>query len=230
MLAIWTRGDEWIVTESESLRRYFLSPLCVYMVAVHLHSLTLGLIILNSGSVFFESSDIVINDQLYSRSGHVDYVVYRPGEYIGTNDAISGSDYVYAYQIFNDADSDLSIDTFIVSLIPGTDIDFVGFEGDGKKPGIPIASGSGSSTYFFHLDPIGAGENSSYLVFSSPGSPTPGFASVNGEVVNSAVYNPDAEFDKDKQIYIPVPEPVSFVLFGGGLLMLRSKRRSLRRS
>ena len=44
---------------------------------------------------------------------------------------------------------------------------------------------------------------------------------------SSPSYNPEPILDP---IPDPVPEPVSFVLLGTGLLMLRSKRRSLRRS
>lgn len=169
---------------------------------------------IEDGTPIFNSSAI-IDGQPYYRYGHVEYEVYHSGEYSGALAAMPANHYVYAYQIFNNAASNLSIDAFIVSLVPGMTVANPADTGAGTGPS-DYRNRSGSITYYFD-DVILPDGHSSILLFSSLYGPGLGNGDVNGEGRNSSV----------EMIMVPVPEPVSFVLFGGGLLMLRSKRRSL---
>ena len=72
--------------------------------------------------------------------------------------------------------------------------------------------------------------------YQSPSSPGGGGGG-GGRLIHVSSYSPGSSSispspsPKPKPIPIPpIPEPVSFVLFGGGLLMLRSRRRLFRRS
>lgn len=178
----------------------------------------LGNSILQSDTILFDGPAVIINSQSYSRSGHVDYEIYAPGEYSGTLSSISQDHYVYAYQVFNDSASTLSINTVVINLLPDVIVGLVGYEGSGVDPsGNNSPSISGNVTFEFYTAQIIAGANSSVLIFSSETEPTLGFGSLNGGVIGTILTDVPTP---------TIPEPVSILLFGmSGAYVAFSRRR-----
>lgn len=169
---------------------------------------------IEDGSPVFNSSAI-IGGQPYYRYGHVEYEVYAPGGYSGTV-GVGGNHYVYAYRVFNNAVSNLSIDAFIVGLAPGLTVSNPGNEGSGVNPS-GERNRAGSITYYFDEQVISPGVHSSILLFSSPFGPTYGVADISGEGRNSTV----------EMVMVPIPEPVSCLFLGmGGICLLKRRRTS----
>lgn len=191
---------------------FFISAVCLFGFSAFA-SFGLGISIEDGAPIF--SSSAIIGDQPYYRYGHVEYEVYAPEGYTGTLAAVPDDHYVYAYRVFNSAVSNLSIDAFIVSLAPGLAVENSGNEGTGVDPS-GGRSVTGSITYYFD-EVISPGENSSILLFSSLFGPAYGVANISGEVCNSTV----------EMVMVPVPEPVSCLLFGiGGICLLKRRRAS----
>lgn len=173
--------------------------------------------ILQEGRVYF-SSAVIYGNQTYTRSGHVDYEVYAPGNYNGTLSAIQSEHYVYAYKVYNDAQSQLKIDDFTVNLVPGVAIVHIGYEGADTQPDATSPSTTGSVSYDFYTLPINPDEYSSFLLYSSEYGPIAGNGAVNGEGITSLV----------EGIPVPyIPEPATCLLFGIGSFLAFSRRRKV---
>ena len=153
-------------------------------------------------------------------NGYVDYAVYAPGTYDGT---ISFNNlYVYAYQVFSQS-STVSIDYFSVGLKSGVSVSTVMYDSaeDYAVAGGHITSLSilmpQQALYLFQSDSISANEHSCTLLFTS--NIAPGMA----EGVVSAGFAGGAVMDLPS----PVPEPATFGLLIGGVLMAIRRRRKV---
>ncbi|MDP6380362.1 MAG: PEP-CTERM sorting domain-containing protein [Phycisphaerae bacterium] len=155
----------------------------------------------------------------------VEYAVYFPGDYENSGvDPSGGTEYVYAYQIFNDRlESDLPASILTVGIDPDADVADIGDDSTSGTPlgTIPTFSAfSGtpatSAVYYFFSNAIDApSEWSGVLIFTSPDGPTWRSASIS------------AGGPSDMQVLpSPTPEPatMAFLLLGIGGLLLRRKR------
>jgi hypothetical protein len=155
----------------------------------------------------------------------VEYAVYDPGQYPSNIPAGLNNKYIYAYQIFNTA-SNINIDFFSVGLNPGA-IDLATDQcwGDstygaaggifGTWPIQFIGSPPASVGYGFFLGPIGVGQHSEVLLFSSDYTPTDGHGIVAGGAFG--------------ELPTPIPEPTTIGLLITGILVLRNKTKKYKR-
>jgi hypothetical protein len=168
-------------------------------------------------------------------SADVDYAVYPPGKYAlssdqhlnNPTDPSGGSDYVYAYQIWNSAASNSGLDGFSMGFS-----DLVDNGHDQKAPAnIGFLSGFGlapSSSYFVPLTPpaqsgrwdfnptILSGGNSTILLYTSKNGPEWDRASILGGGLANTQNLPN-----------PTPEPATWILLitvaAGGLILARRR-------
>ncbi len=156
----------------------------------------------------------------------VEYAVYQPGDYGGSGtDPSDGTEYVYAYQIFNDLAGNEPVSSFSVGLDAGADPDDIGSDaGSGTTGGtVPSASAfSGSpptsAVWYFYLntiDPTPTNEYSEVLLFTSPYGPQ----WAPGSLLDSGL--------SDKHdLPSPIPEPATLALMAlGGLGLLLGRKR-----
>lgn len=158
-------------------------------------------------------------------TGQVDYAVYDSFD----GNPLSGGSYVYAYQIFNSIDSDVSIDSFSIAILDEavvTDIGWVTADGGGEvEPSFayfsPDEQSPQSAIYLFMpqlAGVVGAGQNSTILLFSSDSLPQPGFGIVEGGSIGESVQG----------LPTPVPEPTTIFLIGAAAaLMALTRKRPL---
>jgi len=158
----------------------------------------------------------------------VEFAVFAPGAYENSGtDPSGGTEYVYAYQVFNDRAGDTPVSSFTVGLDPASDPDDIGSDSGsgtagGTAPSAKAFSGSPPSSavwYFFNntIDPPPANEYSEVLIFTSPNAPrwTP-----------SSLL--DSGLSDTQDLPSPVPEPATLGLLAGGAALafvLRKKRR-----
>ena len=167
----------------------------------------------------------------------VDFAVYAPGDFNTSfpgQDPSAGTDYVYAYQVFNTGSISPPPGTFVGSIGLFT----VGFSGLDELPANPGSFGAGqapnsetfseavppfSSARYSYVDPgpanfLAPGANSNFLIYTSPfppefdsGSLQDNFALVDVQLLPS-----------------PIPEPGTILLFAIGALsiMIRARWRS----
>lgn len=154
----------------------------------------------------------------------LDYAVFDIGDYPGS-DPSGGNEYVYAYQIFSNNASTVSITAFSVGLADGSGAGNIGDDTSAFQPGVSggvshdLASiGSSSAHWGFGWsagEEIPAGSNSTVLIFTSP----------NGPQWNSATVTDGGLPVPGGDLPSPVPEPGSLVLvLIGGALVLAKRR------
>lgn len=156
----------------------------------------------------------------------VDYAVFAPGQYPGQVPD-KDSQYVYAYQAFNQAVSTVALTAFSVGLDPLADADNIGDDASAGQPGVgggvsPDLAIVGTSSARWGWGwiggfEVGADEHSTVVLFTSPNAPTWDTATMlNGGFPTPVGLLPS-----------PVPEPATASLLALGLAaMLGRWRRS----
>ncbi|MGB2975715.1 MAG: PEP-CTERM sorting domain-containing protein [Phycisphaerae bacterium] len=170
--------------------------------------------------------------QFYATSGvrtlqvDVEYAVYAPGNYgLSGTDPSGDTQYVYAYQVFNDLGGNRPVSSFSVGLDPTANVANSGFDaGSGTLGGTaPTASGfidvpPTSALWSFLLntiDPPPANEYSTVLLFTSPYGPQWAPATVI-----------DGGLGNTQDLPSPTPEPATLALMAlGGVGLLARRRR-----
>ena len=161
----------------------------------------------------------------WNMTGHIDYAVYEAADWTGV--FAPDADYVYAYQVFNDAGSVGIVDSLSVILSPGASLGSIGVEGvsGGVSPFFsyfsPDITNAQSSLYLFlpafpgnssggFVDP---GDKSFLLFFTSDDAPKMG----QGVLSNQGI-----------TVSLPTvaPEPATIALLGLGSLAVIRRRRS----
>jgi len=156
----------------------------------------------------------------------VEYAVYAPGQYgLSGTDPSGGTQFVYAYQVFNNLAGNVPISSFSVGLDPTANVANIGSDAGSGTPlgtaptanaftGVPPTS---ACWYFFlnTIDPPPANEYSTVLLFTSPYGPR----WAPGSVMDSGL--------SDKQdLPSPTPEPATLALMAlGGVGLLLTRRR-----
>ncbi|MGC9455547.1 MAG: PEP-CTERM sorting domain-containing protein [Phycisphaerae bacterium] len=149
----------------------------------------------------------------------VDYAVYAPNQYPGEHEDKSDS-YIYAYQIFNDATSEVPLSSFSVGLDAGSGAANPGDDGSygvagGEAPLLAYLVGDPPSSVSWAGFDTSPEEYSTVLLYSSP----------YGYQWKSATLADGGE-GVTKQLPSPVPEPLTTsLLAAGGMLALLSRRR-----
>ena len=175
---------------------------------------------------------------VFSRYGRtltidIEYGVYEAAT-VSWDDPLSlTGNYIYAYQIYNDAvASDVGVTFFSVSILDGVSVLDIGSAESGVEPYVayfaPGQVGAESAEFSFAPLPgystVGIGEHSNILFFTSdnPWTESDGFGAIHGEVVIGEISN----------LPTAVPEPATIVLLGCGLLLkfASMKRPRLERS
>ena len=175
-----------------------------------------------SGDYVFGGAE---NQPLFSV--HVESAVYLTGNYSGNGgyDPSGGADtYLYAYEFFNNAESEVGADDFSVGIlsdvIASNAVSDTGYGGvGGVTPFISMLVGSPLQNvkYLFLLDLIDPGEHSSILLFTSNMAPTSGYGTVSAGGAGGVVslITPES-----------IPEPAGLLLLGiGGLFLRRRKNK-----
>ena len=160
-----------------------------------------------TGTTNYDSGGVLLAD--------VDYAVFAPGDYGGI-DPSGGTEYVYAYQVFNNS-PDGSISMFSVSLIDGSgatgDTIDAGYGGDVTPTNIYIDYGSNSFKIALFTPSLPAGQFAEVGLFTSPNPPV---------MIVSSVINSGRSAQGEAPT--PVPEPATISLLGlAGLALLRRK-------
>ena len=157
----------------------------------------------------------------------VEYAVYEPGHYgLSGADPSVGTQFVYAYQIFNDLGGNRPVSSFSVGLDPTANVAHIGSDAGSGTPGgtAPTASAfSGapptSAVWNFFLNTIDPPlEHSTVLLFTSPYGPRLAPASVM-----------DSGLSDKRDLPSPMPEPATMMLLGIGSAMMAAVRRLRRR-
>jgi len=149
--------------------------------------------------------------------GSVEYWVCGPDQYPGTT-IFPSTDYVYAYRVFNDPASTVSIDFFSVGIQANTTVGNLTYEADAGDviPGFQsILSETVLNLFSSSAGPITSGKNSAILLFSSPMGPMQGFGTVSGGFTGGEIVS----------LAVPIPEPATLtMLVLGGVFAIRSRR------
>ena len=172
---------------------------------------------------FFGSRSYNYAEDGYTLMAEVDFAVYAPLVYPGS-DPSSGADYVYAYQIFNSAASTVGIGWFSVGLESGVIARNQGEDTSLGAPGqsggqSPLMSRVGSTSVSWLFDPeVPVGGHSMTLIFTSPYRPM----WKSGALADGGLPTPGSG-----PLPSPMPEPatMAFLLAGGGLTLLRRRRK-----
>ncbi|MCX5633143.1 MAG: hypothetical protein NTW93_05685 [Phycisphaerae bacterium] len=147
----------------------------------------------------------------------VEYAVYSPGDYPG-DDLTDGSEYIYAYQIFNSTQSNVATDFFSVGLIDSSYADYIYTDTTYGTPGgkDPFAfSFPQSAAYVFIGTSLNPGQWSDVLIFSSTHLPTIGFGTVSGGGLSGmgSLATPSV-----------LPEPATILFIAPTIFILRIKK------
>ncbi|OHB59067.1 MAG: hypothetical protein A2173_08190 [Planctomycetes bacterium RBG_13_44_8b] len=149
----------------------------------------------------------------------VEYAVYAPGTYPGI-DLTGGSQYIYAYQVFNSNRSNVAVDFFSVEIISGASADLI-YADDTYGSGIEPSSShifAQSAGFVFAAQNLDPRKWSDVLIFSSVHSPTTGVGTINGGGLcgMEVLATPSA-----------VPEPATILFIVPGLLISTNRKRHL---
>jgi hypothetical protein len=156
--------------------------------------------------------------------GYVDYAVYAPGKYDGT---MSFNDYVYAYQIFSNHSSTVSIDYFSVGLESSVSVPIATYD---QAAAFAVAGGSIPSIslvlpqqvlYLFQFNNISASGYSRTLLFTSNAPPEMAMGTVSAGFAGGATM----ALPTPSSVQI-TPEPATLGLLAGGAF--RAVRRKLK--
>ena len=154
----------------------------------------------------------------------IDYAVFEPGQYPGQ--AVNkDTEYVYAYQAFNQAVSTVGLTSLSVGLETDSGAHGIGDDVSAGQPGVaggisPDIAVIGSSSARWGFGWIGgsevsAGQLSTVLIFSSPNGPTWDTATMlDGGVPTPVGLLPS-----------PVPEPATMLLLAVGAAGLAIRKR-----
>jgi hypothetical protein len=160
--------------------------------------------------------------------GSVDFAVYDKNHYDGVFGTRFANSYVYAYQVFNDNDSDVAIDYFSVGLFADATAQNAAYDPtkgfDAPWGSIPNTQSvlSQSVVYLFPSDNIGAGEHSLTLLFTSDSAPDMARGAVSGGFTGGAT------MDLPTPGWV-TPEPATLgLLIGGAFMAIRRKTKGLR--
>lgn len=166
---------------------------------------------ITSGSVVFAEASNWI--------AQVDYAVYEAGAYPGTHPDAQ-TNYIYAYQIFNDPLSADTLSTFTLGLLSGSDAASPTSDaGYGAAGGVsPLLSrlvGSPSPTSVQWVLDLSWDQHTTTLLFSSPHS----FTFAPATLANGGLGD-------THPLPTPVPEPTSMGLLLAGIAMVTRRKRS----
>jgi hypothetical protein len=157
----------------------------------------------------------------------VEYAVFSPGSF-GSGDPSNGLQYVYAYQLLNDATSPAGISKFTVGLDAGAAATEIGELADSGPTGIGVAASSyylttgptTNSAVWNYSSSISAGAKSKLLLFVSPHEPKWLTCTVKGSLLAETGPVPS-----------PIPEPgalLSLMVAGVSLILVRPIRALFR--
>jgi hypothetical protein len=149
-----------------------------------------------SGRAPFSSSSA----QLY---GDIDYAVYSPGNFFGSD--LYPDKYFYCYQIFNSSDSS-SIARFTINLAVNETAynpDYFIFSSGDFNP-LTTYIDSTTVAFLFH---------SSYRITPNHNSSVLFFAADSGSITNSVIITGTTNGSVNLEIPFTVPEPAAIVLF-----------------
>ena len=176
-------------------------------------------------AAFYDGTDTLISGQASFFSapsqlyGYVDYAVYSPGYFAGS-DSFPAGKYAYCYQIFDSSTSSaigrftVNLDSGVTAYSPG---DFVFSTG-----GITTLSETVSPTtivfLFNNRAPITANHHSSVLFYAGDFGPETGSGIIAGIMTGSA--------SVEIPTPAPTPEPASLLLFAlAAPFLLKTRRR-----
>jgi len=155
----------------------------------------------------------------------VEYAVYQAGDYEDSGtDPSGGTEYVYAYQVFNDLTGNRPVSNFSVGLDPASGAANIRVDAGagtlgGTAPSFAGFSGTPptSSVWYFFNDTIDPPDGySEVLIFTSPNGPQWAPATVM-----------DSGLSNTQNLPSPTPEPATLGLLalGGALTFLGRHRR-----
>jgi hypothetical protein len=179
-------------------------------------------------AAFYTGTDTLISGQAsFSSSsarlyGYVDYAVYSPGDFTGSDSF--PDKFFYCYQIFNSPTSS-NIARFIVNLNPDVTAyspDSFIFSADDIKPN--YASIQQNDAVYMFNSRIAANNNSYVLFFASDYGPAIDSSTIIGTLFGStSVQIPIPASGTE-----PVPEPASLLLLAlAGPTLLKTSRRKI---
>ena len=174
----------------------------------------------------------------------VDYAVYAPGKFSTSTtldnptDPSGGTQYVYAYQLWNNVGGQFNVSTFTLGLADAADSDAykegnklpanIGFVPNfaGSPAGVQpsgsaftyTSGGTAQSAVWNYSPALPAGDYSNILIYTSPYPPHTDVSSIQGGITGDQV------IDGLPSPYNPVPEPASGSLLAVAGVVLMAVR------